>query len=34
MAIEYKIRAAVCDDTNHDRELILGMLYKYLDERG
>ena len=33
MAIEYKIRAAVCDDTPKDRELILGLLYQYLDER-
>jgi len=32
MAIEYKIRAAVCDDLESDREKILRMLYQYLDE--
>ena len=31
MAIEYKIRAAICDDTPKDRELILSLLNKYLD---
>lgn len=34
MAIEYKVRAAVCDDMPKERELILGLLYRYLDERG
>lgn len=31
MAIEFKIRAAVCDDTAKDRETVLNLLYKYLD---
>lgn len=34
MAIEYRIRAAVCDDTPKDRERLLGLLHKYLDVHG